>query len=890
MRIKLTFLTILMLVIFTANASNFFDNGKTVWKIVLSPKSSSVERYAANELKTILKKISNTDFPIVTHSNSKQNLIFIGTPESSPFIHNKTHIMKLNIGGEQRYAAQLIAGNLYLAGRSNYGIMLAVYSFLREILGCRWFWADADGEYLPKLNNFKLPKVCLQGEPDISYRGFHFMHGNDDRQERWLGRNFGNMIRHGYSGGRKATKLRKSRGFYIYSSGHNVVLNDSILLKKHPEWFALYNGKRTIKQLCWSNPEVDKIIFDKISKRLDKYPEISILGLYPADNQFYCRCEKCRKMDISTAWFTFLNRMRVQLKKKYPTLQFASIAYQGYKPVPKCNLDDYKFIEYAMYDRCYVHNLDSSCSHNKKAEGNLKAWRHKTPMGIYAYEFDIFKPSVMVPFYSMLVDQFRFFKNKKIQIVLSETCNPDYPSNKPREKRQAHQMRLAMYLYCQSLWNPNQGLGKLLADWCNYIHPSASREMLAYHMLLDKAWSKQQQHFSVYYNDPLPVAEIFTPSLTKKLLELLDQAEKKTRNTPASPTRDRELKALKFEKALLTQHLINRFRSESLVLNIPRSQRISWSISNNFNVEISRLQNKALLCTVKTTNGNVVKITLSFPDCRQIKRSMEIKNGIAQIKLPVNFSKATVSRLTISVAEKHKNEQGFSAILAFSNAQSINRSILLFIPNEQCAKRNAPKVRKMLLDDNWQVNFANKPSSVNFNNYDIVVLWLPVANNTNKKIYAELLNYVKNGGVAVLSARSPIQFDKLFGNKKFCLNWTGEQRYYWKKRMTQKITPGAWESFPKNLNKHLKKLCTPISGYEIPEFSEWKSMATMRKKNEKPAPYILKMHYGKGVIWLTTGSLGMDDDEAWMTFGSAHIDSVIAFLDNILEDSKTQRR
>lgn len=62
---SLTVLLLFALSVATYAETEFFNQGKTRWKIGISPDATAVEKYAAEELKNTLKKISGADFPVI---------------------------------------------------------------------------------------------------------------------------------------------------------------------------------------------------------------------------------------------------------------------------------------------------------------------------------------------------------------------------------------------------------------------------------------------------------------------------------------------------------------------------------------------------------------------------------------------------------------------------------------------------------------------------------------------------------------------------------------------------------------------------------------------------------------------------------------------------------
>ncbi len=833
-----------------------FENGRTEWRIYLPEKPSAVELTAAKELGDYLQK-AGCVLPVNRGGAVPAGkAIVIGTPEDMPAIKAVEKELQLDRGGEQKCAVYTLNGNLYLAGRTDRGVLHAVYTFLRDTVGVRWFWPDNEpgGEFVPARQALELPELAYNKDPEIRYRGYHFLNGTDRKLETWLARNFGNIIRHGRAGGAERIAERSALGFYVLNSGHNIdakflKLDPKKALEEHPDWFAELQGKRSAAQLCWNSSGAEDYVVNYFTEFMKEFPEIEILGFYPSDNQSYCTCAQCRKVDVSTNWFRFLRRLSDRLKKAHPELRFASIAYQGYIDYPKCDVSGYEFIEYAPYGRCFAHKIADNCEVNAR---ELKKWgpwlKSGIPTGIYGYEFDIFDPVIMVPLYSWLSDQTRFFRDNNVAAVMPEVSGTYSASWGPSRVR----MRLAFYLYSRLMWEPDADVDALIRDFCNYVYPAAAEEMYRYHTMLDRSWNSQRRHFSGYGATPvLGTAELLSPEIVGEARELFRAAAGKVSG-------ERERKQLEFEQDLFGKLVDYYWQNSDSMVNVPRSSSPEYAIrwtADSVTVKVDGTPQKITLTSpngeVRTQSGNEVTFPdkLKAGDCRQLK---------------IGGNPETV--------------------LYFNKLERVEKSVLISIPEAEIARKNRFGLRSKLMEGGWQVSLSTDPGSMagrRLDGFDIVAVRMNENKLPESCYRTELLEYVKNGGLLVLGADGEFNFERIFGSRDFALNWTGNQYYAWRLRKTQEMQPGDWLSKPDDLEKSLKLYCTPYSGYHIPAGSKWQMLATMRKKDGTKAPYILEMPYGKGRIVLTTGSLGLEQDGAWMVFGSAHQNTVVEFFNNL---------
>jgi hypothetical protein len=127
----------------------FFHDGRTDWKIYLSPQAGATETFAAEELSIALKKISGADFEVLSSAQvPERRAIVIGDLENSE-VEGRAAALKLSPGKVEQIVVCTLDGRLYLAGNQPRGALYAVYRFLQHELGVRWLWPGPEGEFMP---------------------------------------------------------------------------------------------------------------------------------------------------------------------------------------------------------------------------------------------------------------------------------------------------------------------------------------------------------------------------------------------------------------------------------------------------------------------------------------------------------------------------------------------------------------------------------------------------------------------------------------------------------------------------------------------------------------------------------------------------------------------
>ena len=550
-----------------AHGGVLFDNGKSDWQITIPVKADAAEKYAATELQTFLKKISGVTLPIVSSDEAAPKKIIIGSLETSSAIQQKAKALKLVKSNTEMVSVKTLDGALYLTGDVPRGALYAVYSFLQKQLGCRWFWPGNDGEYIIKRTRYELPELAYTVKPSFRFRemtpcGMH----NHIPTEVWLARNFMN-------GGSRTPKIRDIAGFYRLDGQHWVAI-DRKLFDSKPELFSLINGERTKAGYagCWSNPE----FFDYIVKKhlnIIKTKGFNMLNSFPADIVLRCECAKCTvNKDKSGRWYEFYAKLIEAIRKHHPEILFGGIAYQEYRAVPESPVKYLEYVEYCQYNRCYVHKLgDPKCQINKQSMNGLRKWQTKAPMGIYGYEYDVFKGTVYLPFWNMIADEMKIFRDMKLVRMKTE-LGVNMKKGVARVNQKQLAQRLANYIYARLIWNADEKIDDILDDWCSYLYGKAAGEMKAYHKEMANAWDKMPLHLTYFGASPSGSAgHLLSSKLIKSAKAHFKAALDAIGSEPDSELRKRQETEIKFEAALFDrwEKEFNLAKNNAEVINLP---------------------------------------------------------------------------------------------------------------------------------------------------------------------------------------------------------------------------------------------------------------------------------------------------------------------------------
>lgn len=227
-------------------------------------------------------------------------------------------------------------GNVNTWGFDERGSFNAVCGFLRS-LGVRWYLPGDLGEIVPKIKTIALPKTDQTVHPDFPLRTINFRFRVYGRDAAMWAMRLG--VRQPY--GRQA------------AHGLDHMTHNEETLKKHPDWFALYGGKRDtqlgkrLNQLCYSNEQLFQETVRYVRAQFDHF-DMDVVSVMPPDGYTaICQCQLCDGKDtpqrgyrgaFSDYVWEFVNRVAKEVRKTHPDKKISNCAYGTYTQPPK-NID-----------------------------------------------------------------------------------------------------------------------------------------------------------------------------------------------------------------------------------------------------------------------------------------------------------------------------------------------------------------------------------------------------------------------------------------------------------------------------------------------------------------------------------------------------------------------
>ena len=395
------------------------------YTLVLAENHTPVEQTAADELFKYVKQTCGVELARGDDRYDYDCEIVIGKTNRE----GKYYDVDRGGFGDDGYIIFAKDNRLVFAGAKKRGTMYAVYDFIEYVLGWKFYTgelevmrgkgdidvpADYKREFVPVFEYRELDWVCVR---DRHTAAKFRINGN----YRHFGEEFGGELKWGGE---------------IHS-------------------FANYfdNMKESSQQPCLSDPKNIEMVIEKIAKRLEENPDVDLFEISQNDNQNYCKCENCTRIDEEDESHAgtnirFINALSDAFREKYPKLHFQTFAYQYTRKPPKVTKpNDNIVIKLCPMECSPSHPLfDRDCEPNREFYDHLTGWNEITKK-IYIWDYVTNYAYFIAPFPNLHLqrENLRFFADNHVKGYYPEG-NYICPSGEFGELR--------AYLLSKAMWNP----------------------------------------------------------------------------------------------------------------------------------------------------------------------------------------------------------------------------------------------------------------------------------------------------------------------------------------------------------------------------------------------------------------------------------------------------
>ena len=428
-----------------------FAKGSTDYTIVIGAQASESERWAAQELQRWLGEVSGAQFPIRTASEATgKRLIVVGFNQlTSALLGNTVREPAIE---DESFVYHNAGPALLIYGGKQRGSMYGVISFLERELGCRWYTPRVS--LAPRRERYVFTALHHREAPGVRVRNDFYFEAFDPT---WAARNRMN----GTMGHRE-----QPGGVEAYWGVHTFYqfMPPDEFFQNHPEYFSLIDGKRTWDraQLCLTNPEVLRIVTERLRQAMRQHTEYLIYCVSQNDWLNPCQCDKCQtiaKREGSEAgpiiWF--VNQVAAAVEKEFPTKYVGTLAYQYTRrpPLterPRANV----VVRLCSIEACFAHDF-LSCPQNSSFVSDLQGWAGISPQ-LYIWDYVVNFNHYIMPFpnFRVLKPNIQTLRSNKAIGIMEQAAY---------QSRGGEFAELRAYVLARLLWNPDGEVEEFIDDF-----------------------------------------------------------------------------------------------------------------------------------------------------------------------------------------------------------------------------------------------------------------------------------------------------------------------------------------------------------------------------------------------------------------------------------------
>jgi len=460
------------------------------------------ERQAAEEIQRYVEKISGATLPIVPAGDNLQGLkpVFLGGAADARLLES----IKPKGSDPSSFALVVTAKQASIRGLSPQATFYGACELLEQ-LGVRWFMPGELGTVIPTANTLVLREQSTVQVPSFPSRHLQAV------EEGWQ--------KHLRAGGMR------------FPSSHGIHLGTqpARLFAEHPEYFALRSGKRSMSQLCISNPEVLRLAIQTTKEFFRANPDAPIIGMGANDGRGFCECDRCQALDggdydafghcqsMTDRYVWFFNQVLDGIKDDFPRKRIGFYAYAAYNRPPVKVKPDAKIVPaVAMITLCRLHGMENPvCPEKGYEKWIIQQWGRIVPQVYYrGYWFNLADPGL--PFFMIRRIAREVPLGKQLGVAGWRTeCLTNWAGNTP-----------SLYIAQKLMWDHTASVEAIMDDFCAKFFGPAAAEMRRYIDLMDKAVDEADYHTGSIWDMALVYPQAVRAEARKEL-------EKASRLVPA---------------------------------------------------------------------------------------------------------------------------------------------------------------------------------------------------------------------------------------------------------------------------------------------------------------------------------------------------------------------
>lgn len=483
----------------SGKGSNSYQNSDYVIIFRQSNKNDTEEK-AARKLSEYLAKAGFDIQVSDEESYSGDQGIYIGKTQFSEQLS-----IDYTTLGKDGYSFVSKDDNLVIAGGSEKGVLYGVYGFLEQ-LGFRKY--DPVSTYVPSLDSIDIAWTEGTYVPGMNYRQTSYYDTDDGDTFDW----------------HRLDSSRESWGMFVHT--FDELVPPQKYAESNPEYYSLRDGKRNPStQLCLSNEDVLQIVVQNLRSRMAEKPDALYWSVSPEDNDQYCQCDSCTKLNKtyggtrpnmeygvpSGSVIYFVN----QVAKEFPDKIISTLAY-WYTRQPPDNIKPGPNVNIML---CPIGPARHRPIYETAPEftSDLEKWG-KLSENILIWDYNIQFANPVSPFPNLhtLKPNIKFYKENNVDALFMQATSQAF----------SEMASLRSYMISKLMWNPDADEELIMDDFLNGYYGDAGIYIRQYIDTMREALLASN-HELLIFDSPIDAKETYlSADLMLRYEQLFDDAEK----------------------------------------------------------------------------------------------------------------------------------------------------------------------------------------------------------------------------------------------------------------------------------------------------------------------------------------------------------------------------
>ena len=472
--------------------------GKAVCSIVVPPDALELEQLAARELADHLEQVIGGRPQTAQRPRPGANIYVGRSPEIDALVND----VDFEALGADGILLRTVGNDLVLSGGRPRGVLFAVYTFLQDEVGYRWFAPDETR--VPSKPSLAVSDLNVVYRPPFDLRSFPTGALSD---------------------GKFALRLRHNGyviGFNIGDHSMYRLLPPEEHFLEHPDWYAFTPvGDKTVgessydeslerlktrapqawidlairtrrlpDQPCTSSAGALEATTRSLLAELEaKYPDWTtspkVVWVSQNNTGMECKCDLClvkkrREDSASASWIAFVNAIAARVAEKYPDVLVATMAFL-HTEKPPAHLGVHPNV---LVYSCAV-TSDRKRPLTEVPQGQWVARWCDIARHVYIWDHVVnyWRPIPPHPNHFVMGPNLRFFAEQGVKGLMLEGKGGNV----------GELQRMRAYVACRLMWDPSEDQEQLMAEFLDGYYGAAGPYLMKWILLQREAALRNEQ-------------------------------------------------------------------------------------------------------------------------------------------------------------------------------------------------------------------------------------------------------------------------------------------------------------------------------------------------------------------------------------------------------------